>query len=289
MKLRTLTAPGAVDLRLTVGVATMTDGAAWWTTRSPDGPATLRLSVTGLRVEAAARGPGADWVLEQTPALLGFDDRPEDFNPRHRILGQLVTRLRGLRIGRTDRAFEAVVPAILGQKVASEEAHRNLRALNLRYGNAAPWPGAPPVPASADILAVLPYWELHELGIERHRADLLRSVAKRASRLEEICTMSAGEATERLLAFPGVGPWTAALVAGTARGDPDAVLIGDYHLPDTVCWALAGEARGTDERMLELLEPYRGHRGRVIRMLKAAHLHAPRYGPRAPFRSIERI
>jgi 3-methyladenine DNA glycosylase/8-oxoguanine DNA glycosylase len=93
-------------------------------------------------------------------------------------------------------------------------------------------------------------------------------------------------ARERLQAFPGVGPWTAAEVARIALGDADAVSVGDYHLPHLVGWALAGEARGTDERMLELLEPYRGQRGRVQLLLEASGLHAPRYGPRAEVGSI---
>jgi hypothetical protein len=41
--------------------------------------------------------------------------------------------------------------------------------------------------------------------------------------------------------------------------------------------------------MLELLEPYRGHRGRVLRLLFAAGIEAPRYGPRLPLRSVARM
>jgi 3-methyladenine DNA glycosylase/8-oxoguanine DNA glycosylase len=88
--------------------------------------------------------------------------------------------------------------------------------------------------------------------------------------------------------FPGIGPWTAAEVARLALGDPDAVSVGDYHLPNLVAWTLAGEPRGTDERMLELLEPFRGHRGRVQRLLESGGAHAPRYGPRTEVRPIER-
>ena len=62
--------------------------------------------------------------------------------------------------------------------------------------------------------------------------------------------------------------------------------VGDFHLPNLVAWLLAGEPRGTDERMLELLAPYEGHRGRVQRLLEASGTHAPRYGPRTEARSI---
>jgi 3-methyladenine DNA glycosylase/8-oxoguanine DNA glycosylase len=92
-----------------------------------------------------------------------------------------------------------------------------------------------------------------------------------------------------LRAFPGIGPWTAAEVGMRAFGDPDAVSVGDFHIPNMVAWALAGEPRGTDERMLELLEPYRGQRGRVIRLLELAMFEAPRYGPRLAPRRIDGI
>ena len=93
----------------------------------------------------------------------------------------------------------------------------------------------------------------------------------------------------RLSALPGVGHWTAAEVAGVALGDADAVSVGDFHIKHTVSWALAGEARGTDERMLELLEPFRGHRGRVCLLLELAGIAAPRFGPRLPIRSFARF
>jgi 3-methyladenine DNA glycosylase/8-oxoguanine DNA glycosylase len=93
----------------------------------------------------------------------------------------------------------------------------------------------------------------------------------------------------RLTAIRGIGVWTAAEVTMVAMGDPDAVSVGDYHLPTMVCRTLAGEPDGTDERMLELLEPYAGHRGRAARLLTLSGLHAPRFGPRAPLRAIRTI
>jgi 3-methyladenine DNA glycosylase/8-oxoguanine DNA glycosylase len=71
-----------------------------------------------------------------------------------------------------------------------------------------------------------------------------------------------------------------------AFGDADAVSVGDYHLPNLVAYALAGEPRADDARMLELLEPYRGHRGRVIRLVMAGGRSPPRYGPRLALNPI---
>ena len=100
--------------------------------------------------------------------------------------------------------------------------------------------------------------------------------------------MDLPSARRRLEAFPGVGPWTAAKVALVALGDPDAVQVGDYHLPHIVAYALEGKPRSTDERMLELLEPYRGHRARAVRLIGLTGIGAPRFGPKMPLRNIAR-
>ena len=98
--------------------------------------------------------------------------------------------------------------------------------------------------------------------------------------------MATEAAMRRLTAIPGIGPWTAAEALRVATGDPDLVSLGDYHLPSLVAWALVGEARADDQRMLELLEPYRGQRGRVVRLLEASGIQVPRFGPRMALRSI---
>ncbi len=135
-------------------------------------------------------------------------------------------------------------------------------------------------------MAAAPYWVFHPFGVEQRRAETLRRAAAVADRLER--SPDSSTATRALLSINGIGPWTAAEVVRVAYGDADAVSVGDYHVPNTVAWALAGEARADDARMLELLEPFRGHRGRVCRLLEAAGIHAPRFGPRMPIRSFAR-
>ena len=100
--------------------------------------------------------------------------------------------------------------------------------------------------------------------------------------------MDLPSARRRIEAFPGIGPWTSAKVAQVALGDPDAVPVGDYHLPHSVAYALEGRVRSTDQRMLELLDPYRGHRARVIRLIGVAGITAPRFGPKMPLRDFAR-
>jgi 3-methyladenine DNA glycosylase/8-oxoguanine DNA glycosylase len=136
------------------------------------------------------------------------------------------------------------------------------------------------------VLARTPYWTFHRFGIERRRAEMIIGAARSAKRLEETVVMDIPAAHQRLGAFPGVGPWTAAKVALVALGDADAVPVGDYNLPHSVGYALEGTPRSSDERMLELLDPYRGHRARVIRLIGVAGISAPRFGPRMALRDI---
>ena len=307
---RTVALAGPLDLRLTLGLHAHgrfdpglrfeASGSAWRSTRTPDGPATLLVELVagGERVRARAWGPGAARVLETLGALLGLDDDPSALVPRHPAVADAARRLPGLRIGRTGRVLEALVPAILEQKVTGVEASRAYRGISARWGERAPGPAGqqgmriPPDPA---VLATLPYFEFHPVGLERRRAELVRAVAREAPRLERLADTASGPtgdpapAYAALRRFPGIGPWTAAEVGARAFGDPDAVSVGDFHLPSLVAWALAGEPRGTDERMLELLEPYAGQRGRVVRLLEASGISAPRRGPRLAGRRIEEI
>jgi 3-methyladenine DNA glycosylase/8-oxoguanine DNA glycosylase len=262
-------------------------GLVWRTTRTPDGPATLRLAFAGDRVEAAAWGRGAEAVIEGVAGLIGLNDDPAALEPRHRLIADLVHRFPGLRLPRTGRSFEALLPAICEQKVTGDEARAAFRAIVYRHGEPAPGP-APTgmrVPPAPSVLAGLPYFAFHPLGLERRRADVVVRAARLAPRLEGA---PLDEAKRLLLATPGIGAWTVAETTRLAHGDPDAVSVGDYHIPNLVAWALAGEPRADDARMLELLDPYRGQRGRVQRLLEASGIRAPRYGPRlAPRRIVD--
>ncbi|HEU4673823.1 MAG TPA: hypothetical protein VFS32_13075 [Candidatus Limnocylindrales bacterium] len=294
---------GPLDLRATlwplvrgVGDPTMLLGThvAWRAIRTPAGPATLRLEQRAPNVVAAeAWGVGADWALDRAPALVGADDAPDVLVPRHRAVAGAARRLRGARIGRTGLVWDALLPAILEQKVTGGEARFAFRSIVRRFGEPAPGPlppGGPlTVPPPPAVLAGLPYHALHPFGVERRRADTLRRAAREAARLEPLVDGPFEAAEPRLRALPGVGPWTAAEVAVRAWGDPDAVSVGDFHLPNVVAWALAGEPRADDARMLELLEPYRGQRGRVIRLLELSGIRPPAFGPRLAPRRIAAI
>jgi len=260
----------------------------WRATNTPEGPATTHLSTVSAdgEVTMQAWGPGAAWALAALPDLIGAADDAGGFTPAAGVVHDLHRHLPGLRIGRSHAVVEALVPSILEQKVVGLEARRSYAALVRSLGRPAPGPRGLMVPPHPKVLAATPAWAFHPFGVERRRADTIRRACSYAARLEETADMSPADARRRLTALPGIGPWTAAEVGLVALGDADAVSVGDYHLPNRVAWALAGEPRADDARMLELLEPWRGHRGRVIRLIGAGGGAAPRYGPRMPLRSI---
>ena len=310
---RRLALPDRYDFGATVGQLPMggydpclriAAGSFWWATRTPDGPATLRLRRDGASLEATGYGPGRDWVLGQADGVAGLRDDLSSFGAvaqKHPVVKDLARRYAGFRLPALGRTFARLLRAIFEQKVTGKEAYRAYAA-TVRHFHAEsgrePAPGPlrlmlPPDPAA---VAATPYWVFHRFGVEQRRADTLCRAAAVAPALE--ACPDAASATARLTALPGIGAWTAAEVIRVAYGDPDAVSVGDYHIPHVVSWNLAGQARAgaregapgrlspADERMLELLEPFRGHRGRVCVLLEQGGQGAPRFGPRMPIRSF---
>ena len=263
----------------------------WLARRTDSGPATVRIFAEAGRTAIGAQswGPGALAALDAVPGLAGLLDDPTPLVAHHPLIRELQRRRLGLRLPRTDQLLPALIAAVTEQKVTAVEAHRVYAALVKRLGEAAPGPGGLLVPPAADAVATLPYFEFHPMGLERRRAEVLRHIGRREAELVELLRMSPAEARNRLTAWPGLGPWTAAEATRAAFGDPDAVSLGDAHLPDLISWALAGEPRGNDVRMLELLAPYEGQRGRVIRLIQTSGIKIPRFGPRFAPRRIERL
>jgi 3-methyladenine DNA glycosylase/8-oxoguanine DNA glycosylase len=278
----------------------MSGAELWWACRTPAGPATLHLHRTGETVDATGYGPGAGWVIDQSDAVLGLCDDVSGFGALAQtdpVVREAWRRRPGLRMTRTGRLFVHLLPTVLGQKVTGLEAARSYAKIVRHFGEPAPGPlddlVLPPDPAA---VAAAPYWVFHPFGVEAKRAEALRRVAAEAPRLE--ACPDAATATARLTALPGIGVWTAAEVVRPGFGDPDAVTLGDYHLAHDVVHALTGAPRAgsrvgspgahspADTRMLELLEPFRGHRARVCQLLLKTAGHAPRFGPRMPVRSF---
>ena len=288
---RSVEVSGRLDLRATLGPVTFPWGR-WapdgWVRplRSPAGPVTLRVRRDADGVHGEAWGLGADWILARLEQWTGLCDRPESFQPDHPQLADLHRRRLGVRFARTSLVFEAAMVAVLAQKVTGKEAAAGLRGLMRRFSEPAPGPfDGLRLPPAAEQIAAAPYHAFHDLGVERRRADTLRGLAARAVRLDRLSEVDSEEAGSYLRRFPGVGAWTVAETLAIAHGDADALSVGDFHLKHLVAWHLTGEPRGTDEQMVELLEPFRPHRGRVVRLLEAAGRY-PAYGPRQPLRAF---
>lgn len=264
--------------------------SVWRASRTPEGPGTIRLAaIGGGRLRAEAWGAGAQWLLTRAAALCGVRDDADGFEPAHHpLVAEIVRRHGPQRFVRTEVVLERLVPTILSQKVTGLEAKRGWRALVRLHGEAAPGPCHLLLPPSARWLAALPVFAYHRAGVERKRADTIRIAASRADRLQEAVGLGGGVLAGRLTALPGIGPWTVAEVLRVSFGDADAVSVGDYHIPSLVAWALAGERRADDARMLQLLEPYRGQRGRVQRLLEISGIFPERRGPRMAPRDITR-
>jgi endonuclease III len=260
------------------------------TMRTPEGAATVEVRRDGADLVARAWGPGGGWALERAPDLVGVTDRGRLPAPApHPVVERARRSLPGLRLPRTGLVWDLLVPTILAQRVTGGEAARSWTRLVHAWGEPAPGPFDLRLSPSPQRLAGTPYWAFHRLGVERARAVAIVEASRRHRRLQEAVDLPHDRAIARVCAVRGLGPWTAALVLRVAAGDPDHVEVGDFHLKNQVSWALAGEPRGTDERMLELLEPYRGQRGRVVRLLVAAGVRAPTFGPRQRVVPVHRL
>jgi 3-methyladenine DNA glycosylase/8-oxoguanine DNA glycosylase len=255
-------------------------GQVWRATRTPEGPGTVHLSRDGEEIAVEAWGPGADWLLDRAPLLVGLDDIPERFRPRHPAIREMHGRHPGLRFGASGAVVEAMIASVLEQKVTGQEAWRSWSQLARRYSEPAPGPHRLMLPPDPKVLSGLGYYDFHPLGVEKRRADTVLRVCGLATKLNSLVSRPLKEAGALMGKIHGVGPWTVAEVCRVALGDTDAVSVGDVHLPHLVTWNLAGEVRGDDSRMLELLEPYRGQRARALRLLELSGNWAPRRGPR---------
>jgi 3-methyladenine DNA glycosylase/8-oxoguanine DNA glycosylase len=256
------------------------DGQVWRALRTATGPATLHLRVDGDELVATAAGPGAAAALDLAPGLGGLLDDPTLLRPRHRALSEARRRAAGLRLTRGTPVFDALLWVVLAQKVVGHDARRSYRDIVRRLGEPAPGGRGLLLPPDPQRVASTPYWTFHACNVERRRAAVIIDAARRAPAVNALAAVAPDEARRRLRSLPGIGPWTAAEVTAVSHGDPDAVPLGDYHVPNVVAFALAGEPRADDARMLELLQPYAGQRGRVIRLLMSGGRGAPRYGPR---------
>ena len=267
------------------------DGTVWRGIRTPQGTATIRIRSRPAdgEVHVTGWGDGAAWALDSVPSMLGADDDVTGFAPTHPVLADAHRRKPHWRVCRTGLVMEALVPAIIEQKVTGQEALGGFRQLVHRFGERAPGAGTDRglwVQPSAGTVRMVPSWEWLRMHIDPARSRAVVRAAQVAPAIERTASVPAEEADRRLRSLPGIGVWTSAEVRFRAHGDADAVSFGDYHIAKNVGWALTGQ-EVDDDGLAELLEPYRPHRYRVQRLVELAGLSRPRHGPRmAPRRHL---
>ena len=291
--IRQWSAPHPTDLKLTLGALARGRGdptvqilpsGFWRATRTPEGPGTQRIRAVGSgRFEVTAWGPGAQWLIDRAPVLTGANDDHDGFPSHHEEVYRLHRSFQRMRTPCSQSVFETLFPTILGQKVTGGEALSSYARLVRYFGELAPSVGLGPrllLPPDPKTVEGTPAHVFHRANVERKRSSAIKVAASYAHRLEAAASTSDEAVRFALSQVPGVGPWSIAAVMTVAAGDSDSVSVGDFHLKNWVSWNLVGEPRGTDEQMLQLLEPFRPFRGRVTRLLQLGGSAPPKYGPR---------
>lgn len=245
---------------------------------TPVGPVSVSARRENNELTIRCLGDGAEWIAPRLPDLFGVNDRPHTFEPTGKAL-ELVQKWPGVHLPTLPLVFHRLVQVVLQQLVSWHDALHGWREIVRRFGTDAP-DGELRLPPSATELSKLGYYDLVQCGILPKQARLILRLSREVARLERLAATNTDALTTYLLGTQGIGDWTVQHLLGCACGHADAVLTGDYGLPHTVAWFFRGKERSDDQEMLQLLEPYRGHRFRVLNLLWQSGVVAPRRGPR---------
>jgi AraC family transcriptional regulator of adaptative response / DNA-3-methyladenine glycosylase II len=207
-------------------------------------------------------------AISRCRRLLDLDADPDaviDVLSSDAALAPAVAKAPGQRIPRTVDEAELAVRAVLGQQVSMKAARTHAGRLVMAYGdpiddaNGALTHTFPSVEQLSDIDPV----HLAVPGSRRRTVSaLVAALADGSVLLNAGCDWDA--ARSQLLALPGIGPWTAEVIAMRGLGDPDAFPASDLGL------RLAAEQLGlpADERTLTA----RSRRWRPWRSYATQHL-----------------
>jgi 3-methyladenine DNA glycosylase/8-oxoguanine DNA glycosylase len=276
----TIDAPG-VDPRLvlaplgmlhrdpTVRIGSHEAVRATWT---PDGPGSIAVRWGGDpgRITVGCSGDGGTWLAARAEGLVGAKDDVTSFASESDVVKRLWARHRGDRVGATGTVWHDLAWLVVQQRVRREDAAAQWRRLVMSLGEPSADHEGFYTPPAPERLARTAPWSLRAMGIDARRAVTLIEAARVAHRLHRLSETPFAEVEGPLQSIPGVGPWTTSCLSGLTWGEPDTVITGDSGIPSLITATLTGERRADDARMLDLLEPFRPHRYRVLRLALAA-------------------
>ncbi|OIN82305.1 DNA-3-methyladenine glycosylase 2 family protein [Mycobacterium malmoense] len=251
--------PGAVCLRLPVrtpfaydgvfghlaagtvpGCEEVRDGAYRRSLRLPAGSAvvTLTPAVDHVRCRLVLDDfRDLTTAIARCRRLLDLDADPEavvDALAADPHLGPLVKKAPGQRIPRTVDEAELAVRAVLGQQVSTKAASTHAGRLVAAYGQPVCDPDGAlthTFPSVEQLVENGPIDPVH-LAVPKARQRTLSALI--AGLADGSVVLDAGSdwesARRQLLALPGIGPWTAEVIAMRGLGDPDAFPASDLGL-----------------------------------------------------------
>ncbi|MFI5119284.1 MAG: DNA-3-methyladenine glycosylase family protein [Thermoanaerobaculia bacterium] len=178
---------------------------------------------------------------------------------RDPLLAPLVAARPGLRVPGAWDPFEIAVRAILGQQVSVRGARTLAGRLVAAFGRPLTGGGANGLTHVFPPAAALAGADLSGIGIPRARANAIRAlaVAVCSRKLELAAPRGLDEFEQRLCALPGIGPWTAHVIALRAFGEHDAFPAGDLGLVKVL--ERAGVTKSRMAARAERWRPYRAY------------------------------
>jgi AraC family transcriptional regulator of adaptative response / DNA-3-methyladenine glycosylase II len=252
--------------RAVPGVEEVADGAYRRSLRLPHGAGAVELTPRAGHVQARfwlddARDLEA--AVERCRALFDLDADPRAVRAvlgADEVLGPLVRAAPGRRVpGHVDGA-ELALRAVLGQQVSLAGAATLARRLVEAYGERLERPLGTVThlfPSPAAIAEASP----DRLAMPAARQRAVTGLAGALARGEVVVAPGADreEARRRLLALPGIGPWTANYIAMRALRDPDAFLAADLGVRHALKRLGHDDRPAAAERLAERWRPYRAY------------------------------
>jgi AraC family transcriptional regulator of adaptative response / DNA-3-methyladenine glycosylase II len=211
-------------------------------------------------------------LLQRVRFALDLDAEPDRVDP---VLAALPLPARpGLRLPGSFDGFEAALRVVLGQQVTVKAARTLVQRVVDRFGTPVATPHAALTrlfPTAADIAAASPE-VLGRLGIVRQRVRALQALATEVAAGRIV--LERGAPVEPTLgalkALPGIGEWTAQVIAMRALAWPDAWPASDIGLLNVLAPKVAGQPlnRAADARRIsQLAEPWRPWRAYAVMRL----------------------